>query len=85
MQKTKVALAFSLMPDSPLEKVIEWTREAEDMGYAAVFMAEDRPLRMSTFRPMPRFQATSSNRLFHFVPVQTHRASDFGQESDKHL
>jgi hypothetical protein len=26
------------MPDSPLEKVVEWTREAEEMGYAAVFM-----------------------------------------------
>jgi alkanesulfonate monooxygenase SsuD/methylene tetrahydromethanopterin reductase-like flavin-dependent oxidoreductase (luciferase family) len=40
MQKTKISLAFSLMPDSPLEKVVEWTREAEEMGYAAVFMTE---------------------------------------------
>lgn len=40
MQKTKISLAFSLMPDSPLERVIEWTREAEDSGFAAVFMTE---------------------------------------------
>jgi hypothetical protein len=34
----KTALAFSIMPDSPIEKIVEWTRDAEEMGYAAVFM-----------------------------------------------
>jgi alkanesulfonate monooxygenase SsuD/methylene tetrahydromethanopterin reductase-like flavin-dependent oxidoreductase (luciferase family) len=36
----RTALAFSVMPDSPLEKIAEWTRDAEEMGYAAVFMTE---------------------------------------------
>jgi 5,10-methylenetetrahydromethanopterin reductase len=36
----KTALAFSVMPDSPLDKIVEWTREAEDMGYDAVYMTE---------------------------------------------
>ena len=36
----RTALAFSVMPDSPIEKIVEWTRDAEEMGYAAVFMTE---------------------------------------------
>jgi alkanesulfonate monooxygenase SsuD/methylene tetrahydromethanopterin reductase-like flavin-dependent oxidoreductase (luciferase family) len=36
----KTALAFSIMPDSPLEKIVEWTRAAEEMGFASVFMTE---------------------------------------------
>jgi alkanesulfonate monooxygenase SsuD/methylene tetrahydromethanopterin reductase-like flavin-dependent oxidoreductase (luciferase family) len=36
----KTALAFSVMPDSPIEKIVEWTRNAEEMGYAAAFMTE---------------------------------------------
>src|SRR6202162_2911918 len=36
----RTALAFSVMPDSPLEKIVEWPRDAEEMGYAAVFMTE---------------------------------------------
>ena len=36
----KTALAFSLMPDSPIEKVVEWTKDAEEMGFAAAFMTE---------------------------------------------
>lgn len=36
----KTALAFSIMPDSPIEKIVEWTKEAEQMGYAGVFMTE---------------------------------------------
>lgn len=35
----KTALAFSIMPDSPIEKIVEWTKDAEEMGYAAVFMS----------------------------------------------
>ena len=36
----KTALAFSVMPDSPIEKILEWTKDAEEMGYAAAFMTE---------------------------------------------
>jgi alkanesulfonate monooxygenase SsuD/methylene tetrahydromethanopterin reductase-like flavin-dependent oxidoreductase (luciferase family) len=36
----KTALAFSIMPDSPMEKIVEWSKEAEEMGYAGVFMTE---------------------------------------------
>lgn len=36
----KTALAFSIMPDSPIEKIVEWSKEAEEMGYAGVFMTE---------------------------------------------
>jgi 5,10-methylenetetrahydromethanopterin reductase len=36
----KTALAFSVMPDSPIEKIVEWTKEAEEMGYDGVFMTE---------------------------------------------
>jgi 5,10-methylenetetrahydromethanopterin reductase len=37
---TRTALAFSVMPDSPIEKIVEWTRDAEEMGFAAAFMTE---------------------------------------------
>lgn len=36
----KTALAFSVMPDSPIEKIAEWTRDAEELGYAAAFITE---------------------------------------------
>lgn len=36
----KTALAFSIMPDSPVEKIVEWSCEAEEMGFAGVFMTE---------------------------------------------
>ncbi|HVB80835.1 MAG TPA: LLM class flavin-dependent oxidoreductase [Candidatus Binataceae bacterium] len=36
----KTALAFAVMPDSPIEKIVEWTKDAEEMGYAAAFMTE---------------------------------------------
>src|SRR5258708_38401753 len=36
----RTALAFSIMPDSPLEKIVEWTRDAEELGYAEAFMTE---------------------------------------------
>ena len=36
----KTALAFSLMPDSPIEKVVEWTKDAEEMGFSAAFITE---------------------------------------------
>ena len=37
---TKIALAFSIMPDSPLPTIIEWARAAEDAGFDGVFMTE---------------------------------------------
>ncbi len=37
---TKTAVAFSVMPDAPLEKLVEWAREAEDSGFAGVYMTE---------------------------------------------
>ena len=36
----KIALAFSIMPDSPLPTIIEWARVAEDAGFDGVFMTE---------------------------------------------
>jgi alkanesulfonate monooxygenase SsuD/methylene tetrahydromethanopterin reductase-like flavin-dependent oxidoreductase (luciferase family) len=36
----KIALAFSIMPDSPLPTIIEWARAAEDAGFDGVFMTE---------------------------------------------
>ena len=36
----KIALAFSIMPDSPLSTIVEWTRQAEDAGFDGVFMTE---------------------------------------------
>jgi 5,10-methylenetetrahydromethanopterin reductase len=37
---TKIALAFSTMPDSPLRTIVEWTKQAEDEGFDGVFMTE---------------------------------------------
>jgi 5,10-methylenetetrahydromethanopterin reductase len=36
----KIALAFSIMPDSPMPTIIEWARAAEDAGFDGVFMTE---------------------------------------------
>jgi alkanesulfonate monooxygenase SsuD/methylene tetrahydromethanopterin reductase-like flavin-dependent oxidoreductase (luciferase family) len=36
----KIALAFSIMPDSPLTSIVEWTRQAEDAGFDGVFITE---------------------------------------------
>jgi 5,10-methylenetetrahydromethanopterin reductase len=36
----KIALAFSIMPDSPLPTIVQWTRQAEDAGFDGVFMTE---------------------------------------------
>jgi 5,10-methylenetetrahydromethanopterin reductase len=36
----KIALAFSIMPDSPLPSIVEWTKQAEDLGFDGVFMTE---------------------------------------------
>jgi alkanesulfonate monooxygenase SsuD/methylene tetrahydromethanopterin reductase-like flavin-dependent oxidoreductase (luciferase family) len=36
----KVALAFAVMPDSGPQKLIEWSRAAEDAGFAGVFLTE---------------------------------------------
>src|SRR5271163_4569725 len=36
----KIALAFSIMPDSPISTIIEWARVAEDAGFDGVFMTE---------------------------------------------
>ncbi|HZP45141.1 MAG TPA: LLM class flavin-dependent oxidoreductase [Candidatus Binataceae bacterium] len=36
----KIALAFSLMPDSPLQTIVDWTRQAEDAGFDGVFLTE---------------------------------------------
>jgi len=36
----KIALAVSIMPDSPLPTIIEWARAAEDAGFDGVFMTE---------------------------------------------
>jgi 5,10-methylenetetrahydromethanopterin reductase len=36
----KIALAFSIMPDSPLSTIVEWTKQAEDLGFDGVFMTE---------------------------------------------
>ena len=37
---TKIALAFSIMPDSPLPTIVDWTKQAEDAGFDGVFMTE---------------------------------------------
>jgi 5,10-methylenetetrahydromethanopterin reductase len=36
----KLALAFALLPDSPLKTIIEWTKTAEDAGFDGVFLTE---------------------------------------------
>ncbi len=36
----KIALAFSTLPDSPPATLIEWSKAAEDAGFAGVFMTE---------------------------------------------
>ncbi|HXZ87560.1 MAG TPA: LLM class flavin-dependent oxidoreductase [Candidatus Binataceae bacterium] len=36
----KIALAFSIMPDSPIQSIVEWTKQAEDAGFDGVFMTE---------------------------------------------
>src|SRR5215469_14460413 len=36
----KIGLAFSIMPDSPLSTIVEWTKQAEDAGFDGVFMTE---------------------------------------------
>jgi len=34
----KIALAFALMPDSPMKTIVEWTKTAEDAGFDGVFL-----------------------------------------------
>jgi len=36
----RIALAFSIMPDSPLPTIVEWTKRSEDAGFDGVFMTE---------------------------------------------
>jgi len=36
----KIALAFSIMPDSPIQTIVDWTKQAEDAGFDGVFMTE---------------------------------------------
>jgi 5,10-methylenetetrahydromethanopterin reductase len=36
----KIALACTILPDSPPARLIEWSRAAEDAGFSAVFMTE---------------------------------------------
>jgi len=36
----KIAIAFSIMPDSPMPTIVEWTKAAEDAGFDGVFMTE---------------------------------------------
>jgi 5,10-methylenetetrahydromethanopterin reductase len=36
----KVALAFSIMPDSSLSTIIDWARTAEDAGFDGIFITE---------------------------------------------
>ncbi|HKM99953.1 MAG TPA: LLM class flavin-dependent oxidoreductase [Candidatus Binataceae bacterium] len=36
----RIALAFSTLPDSPPATLIEWTKAAEDAGFAGAFMTE---------------------------------------------
>jgi 5,10-methylenetetrahydromethanopterin reductase len=37
---SKIAIAGTILPDSPPAKLIEWSRAAEDAGFAGVFMTE---------------------------------------------
>jgi 5,10-methylenetetrahydromethanopterin reductase len=37
---TKIALAFSTMPDSSLTTIVKWAKQAEDAGIDGVFMTE---------------------------------------------
>lgn len=36
----RIALAFAIMPDSPIRTIVEWTKAAEDAGFDGVFMTE---------------------------------------------
>jgi 5,10-methylenetetrahydromethanopterin reductase len=36
----RTALAFSIMPDSPIQTIVEWTKAAEDAGFDGAFMTE---------------------------------------------
>jgi len=36
----KIALAFSILPDAPPAALIQWAKEADDAGFAGVFMTE---------------------------------------------
>jgi len=36
----KIALAFSILPDAPPAAQIQWAKEADDAGFAGVFMTE---------------------------------------------
>jgi 5,10-methylenetetrahydromethanopterin reductase len=36
----RIALAFALMPDSPIKTIIEWTKAAEGAGFDGVFLTE---------------------------------------------
>ncbi|MGC2760481.1 MAG: LLM class flavin-dependent oxidoreductase, partial [Candidatus Binatus sp.] len=36
----KPALAFTILPDSPPARLIEWSRAAEDAGFSGVFLTE---------------------------------------------
>lgn len=37
---TKIALAFALLPDSPMKTIVEWTKQAEEAGFDGVFLTE---------------------------------------------
>jgi 5,10-methylenetetrahydromethanopterin reductase len=37
---SKIALACTILPDSPPARLIEWSRAAEDVGFSGVFMTE---------------------------------------------
>lgn len=36
----KIALAFSIMPGSPLSTIVDWTKQAEDEGFDGIFLTE---------------------------------------------
>ena len=36
----KIAIACTILPDSPPARLIEWSRAAEDAGFSGVFMTE---------------------------------------------
>src|SRR5579863_2593286 len=40
IKMAKIAIAFSIMPDSPMPTIVEWTKAAEDAGFDGVFMTE---------------------------------------------